>query len=157
MKSFILDIVCVFLMVQSASAFSSSTPSFTPMKRIQGSSLTGSSSVRSLNTLLRMADADEAAKLLEQARKLREEAAVMAGVDEEEEAAAEVNVSADGTFYDDEVSPVVKDGLSSSMRERLIREASTGLDSEQKQTNVILYISIAVVLLVIAGGGGILY
>jgi hypothetical protein len=43
------------------------------------------------------------------------------------------------------------------MRDRLKREASRGLDSEQKQTNVILYISIAVVLLVVAGGSGILY
>jgi hypothetical protein len=50
-----------------------------------------------------------------------------------------------------------KAGISDSMRERLKREASRGLDSEQKQTNVILYISIAVALLVVAGGSGILY
>ena len=67
-------------------------------------------------------------------------------------------VSADGTFYDDELdSAPVKQGISDSMRERLIREASTGLDAEQKQTNVILYISIGVAILVILGGQGIFY
>lgn len=67
-------------------------------------------------------------------------------------------VSADGTFYDDQMdSAPVKEGLSESMRERLIREASTGLDSEAKQPNVVLYISIAVVVLVLLGGQGILY
>lgn len=43
------------------------------------------------------------------------------------------------------------------MRARLMKEASTGLDSEQKQTNVILYICVAVAGLVALGGGGILY
>ena len=43
------------------------------------------------------------------------------------------------------------------MKERLMREASTGLDADKKQTNVILYISIGVAILVILGGGGILY
>lgn len=43
------------------------------------------------------------------------------------------------------------------MRERLVREASTGLDSDSKQTNVLLYIMIGVAVLVIAGGQGILY
>ena len=43
------------------------------------------------------------------------------------------------------------------MRERLMREASTGLDSEQKQTNVILYICIGVAVLVVLGGQGIFY
>lgn len=38
-----------------------------------------------------------------------------------------------------------------------MREASTGLDSEKKQTNVILYISIAVAILILLGGEGILY
>ena len=41
------------------------------------------------------------------------------------------------------------------MRDRLIREASTGLDSEKKQSNVILYIIAAVGLLAIIGGSGI--
>jgi len=43
------------------------------------------------------------------------------------------------------------------MRDRLLKEASTGLDSEKPQTNVILYISIAVALLVAVGGQGILF
>lgn len=43
------------------------------------------------------------------------------------------------------------------MRNRLMREASTGLDSEKKQTNVILYIVFGVALLVILGGAGIFY
>jgi hypothetical protein len=43
------------------------------------------------------------------------------------------------------------------MRDRLIREASTGLDSEKKQTNVILYICVGVAVLVALGGSGILY
>lgn len=43
------------------------------------------------------------------------------------------------------------------MRDRLMREASTGLDSEQKQTNVLLYIMAGVAVLVLLGGQGILY
>jgi hypothetical protein len=43
------------------------------------------------------------------------------------------------------------------MRARLMKEATRGLDSDQKQTNVILYISIGVVVLVLLGGQGILY
>jgi hypothetical protein len=38
-----------------------------------------------------------------------------------------------------------------------MKEATRGLDSDQKQTNVILYISIGVVVLVLLGGQGILY
>jgi hypothetical protein len=66
--------------------------------------------------------------------------------------------SSDGTFYDDEKEPEVqKTGLSDSMRERLMAEASTGLDSNQKQTNVILYIILGVAVLVILGGQGIFF
>jgi hypothetical protein len=43
------------------------------------------------------------------------------------------------------------------MKERLRREASSGLDADAKQNNVILYISAAVVVLIILGGSGILY
>ena len=43
------------------------------------------------------------------------------------------------------------------MKQRLMREATTGLDSEKKQTNVILYIIAGVALLVILGGQGIFY
>ena len=55
------------------------------------------------------------------------------------------------------MQPTRKDPLSDSMRQRLMNEASTGLDSESKQTNVILYISVAVFALVVLGGQGILY
>jgi len=43
------------------------------------------------------------------------------------------------------------------MRARLLAEASTGLDSEKPQTNVILYISVVVAILVALGGQGILF
>ena len=43
------------------------------------------------------------------------------------------------------------------MRDRLKREASTGLDSDKAQTNVLLYIILGVAVLVVAGGQGILY
>lgn len=99
----------------------------------------------------------EAAKLREQAQKLREEAAAAAGVSVEELTAASKKNS-DGTVYDDEpmLAPP-RENLSNSMKERLRREASTGLDSNQSQTNVILYISAAVIVLVLLGGQGILF
>lgn len=103
---------------------------------------------------------EEAARLREQAQKLREEAATLSGSDEsvtEEKVSVESSTAVTGTFYDDEVEPTRKDPLSESMRDRLRREASTGLDSNQSQTNVILYISIAVAILVLVGGKGILY
>lgn len=56
-----------------------------------------------------------------------------------------------------QVEPVAKQGISDSMKERLMREASTGLDPDKKQTNVILYIMIGVAFLVAVGGAGILY
>lgn len=62
-----------------------------------------------------------------------------------------------GTYYDDEVEPAPKVGISDSMKERLMKEASRGLDSEQKQDNVLLYIIAAVGVLVILGGQGIFY
>ena len=60
-------------------------------------------------------------------------------------------------LYYIQVEPPQKEGISDSMKARLLREASTGLDSDQKQTNVILYIVAAVALLVILGGQGIFY
>lgn len=62
----------------------------------------------------------------------------------------------DGTVYDDEVAPY-KEPISNAMRERLMREASTGLDSDKAQTNVILYICIGVAILVLLGGNGIFF
>ena len=43
------------------------------------------------------------------------------------------------------------------MKERLRREASTGLDPDTANTNVLLYIMAAVGVLVVLGGQGILY
>jgi hypothetical protein len=43
------------------------------------------------------------------------------------------------------------------MRAKLLAEASTGLDSEQKQPNVILYIILGVGVLVLLGGQGIFF
>ena len=66
--------------------------------------------------------------------------------------------AADGTVYDDEpMLEPIRDNVSNSMKERLMREASVGLDSEKSQTNVILYVSVAVAILVALGGQGILY
>ena len=66
--------------------------------------------------------------------------------------------SADGTFYDDELeSFTVKPAISNSMRDRLIAEASSGLDSESKQSNVLLYIIGAVAILVALAGQGIFF
>jgi len=59
-------------------------------------------------------------------------------------------------LYDDQVVDK-KPVLSDSMRDRLRREASSGLDSEKPQTNVILYISVAVAILVAVGAQGILF
>lgn len=96
----------------------------------------------------------EAEKLKAKARALKEEAAALAGTTVEE---MEKQVeTTDGTFYDDE-TPEFKSGISDSMKERLMREASTGLDAEKPQTNVILYISIGVAILVLLGGQGILF
>lgn len=64
----------------------------------------------------------------------------------------------DGTVYDDEpMSEPERDTMSESMKERLRREASVGLDSDKPQSNVILYISAVVALLVLVGGQGTLY
>lgn len=55
-----------------------------------------------------------------------------------------------------QVEPAVTQ-LSDNMRARLMAEASTGLDSDKKQTNVLLYIMAGVAALVLLGGGGIFY
>ncbi len=123
---------------------------------------------RSMNLAVQFMSQDaqaEAEALREKARQLKEEAAALSGTTVEamdasetkkEEEVAVAKMNADGTLYDDEVAEY-KDPLSDNMRARLMREASTGLDSEQKQTNVLLYICVAVAVLVAAGGGGILY
>jgi hypothetical protein len=50
-----------------------------------------------------------------------------------------------------------KEGLSDTMRTRLMQEASTGLDADKKQTNVLLFIILGVAVLVVLGGAGIFY
>lgn len=91
---------------------------------------------------------------------MKEEVASLTGSTVEEMEAKEEEVKAvattGGDLYDDEV-PEYKDPISDNMRARLMAEASTGLDSNQKQTNVILYISVAVAILVLLGGQGILF
>lgn len=54
-------------------------------------------------------------------------------------------------------SAPVKDGISTSMKERLVAEASRGLDENTAQPNVILFIILGVAVLVILGGAGIFY
>jgi hypothetical protein len=56
-----------------------------------------------------------------------------------------------------QVEPIQNAGISNSMRDKLMQEASTGMDSESKQNNVILYIIGIVGVLVVLGGQGILY
>lgn len=55
------------------------------------------------------------------------------------------------------MEPVQNQGVSDAMRERLMREASAGLDPDAKQTNVLLYVMGVVAILVVLGGAGILY
>ena len=104
----------------------------------------------------------EVESLRKKARELREEVATLSGKTVEEmEKAAEpevkpVAVAASGDLYDDQVEEY-KDPLSDGMRARLMREASTGLDSEEKQPNVILYISVVVGILVLLAGQDILF
>jgi len=68
----------------------------------------------------------------------------------------EAKVQKDGSLYDDEVAPR-KEPISDQMRARLAREASSGLDPDSKQTNVLLYIMLAITALVILGGKDILF
>ena len=140
--------------------WSAKTSTYAPMKRVNGFASPPPSSYNRMNNrcntnnngVCNMAAADDAEASREQAQKLRQEAADAAGVSVEELVAK----SSDGTIYDDEVE-APKENVSNAMKERLRREASAGLDSNKSQTNVILYISAAVALLVLAGGQGILY
>lgn len=103
----------------------------------------------------------EAERLREKARQLKEEVAELSGTTVEEMEAASVEeekavATKSGNLYDDEVE-AYRDPLSDGMRAKLMKEASTGLDSNQKQTNIILYISVTVAILVALAGSGILY
>ncbi|EJK75961.1 hypothetical protein THAOC_02296 [Thalassiosira oceanica] len=147
MLRFIELFVLVATIVASATAFSPA-----PLARVIGAGRSLPQQMR-CGTKICMS-ADEAAKLKEQAQKLREEAAAAAGVTVEEL----TSKSPDGTVYDDE--PMLeppRENVSNAMKERLMREASTGLDSNASQTNTILYISVGVAILVLLGGQGILY
>jgi hypothetical protein len=134
--------------------------SYAQMKRVNGfaASLNSRNRICNGGVCKIASDADtDVEKLRAQAQKLREEAAAAAGVSVEELTTA-TKPNADGTVYDDEpMLEPIRDTMSDSMKERLRREASAGLDSNSSQTNVILYISAAVVLLVLAGGQGILF
>ncbi len=103
----------------------------------------------------------EAERLREKARQLKEEVAELSGttVEEMEATSVEEEKAVDtksGNLYGDEVE-AYRDPLSDGMRAKLMKEASTGLDSNQKQTNIILYISVTVAILVALAGSGILY
>ena len=152
----VLTSVTAFSPTDSRSSWSVGKTSYVPMKRVGYTSPPPSTSYRCNTGVCRMtSDSEaEATKLRNQAQKLREEAAAAAGVSVEELMTSVK--SGDGTVYDDETE-VVRENVSSAMKERLRREASTGLDSNQSQTNVILYISAAVAVLVLLGGQGILY
>jgi len=123
----------VFLLFSAAALFlSSSVDAFTtqPGRTMEGARSTKAvASKRMLESILKMADGEQDNK-----------------------------ISADGTFYDDEVNTEpIKAGISEGMKAKLMKEASSGLDSEAKQTNVILYIGVVVVALVALAGGGILF
>lgn len=146
-------------MAVPASAFA---PSSSVVYRRSNSVAAAAPPSRAASHVLFMSDAEaQAEKLRAQAAKLREEVAEATGTTVEEleaevETKSVVVKNSDGTVYDDE-APEYRDTLSDSMKERLRREASAGLDSESKQTNVILYISLVVAVLVVLGGQGILY
>ncbi|KAL7470611.1 hypothetical protein ACHAXS_010860 [Conticribra weissflogii] len=155
-------ILLLLALLATTAAFTPTTQrtTYTPMKRIVPSTTRKPSYGHSSSTFQKMSSDDsaesEATKLREQAAKLRKEAAAAAGVSVEELTASLKN--SDGTVYDDEpMLEAPRDNVSNAMKERLMREASTGLDSNQSQTNVLLYISVGVALLVLIGGQGILF
>ncbi|GMH84431.1 hypothetical protein TrVE_jg5159 [Triparma verrucosa] len=124
-------------------------------------------SSRSLSSPLRPSLAllagDSPEELLAAAQKLREAAAEMEGKTAEEAAAETVSKSvvakSSGDLYDDEVDePDPRQGLSDTMRDRLLREAQgLGADPNSKQENYIVWVAVVVGVLVVAGGKGILY
>lgn len=124
----------LFLLFSAAAVFLSSVDAFTMQT---GRAIEGSHRMQSKAALVSILKMSE-------------------GSEQEKEAASKI--SADGTFYDDEIDTApIKSGISDSMRAKLMAEASTGLDSEKPQTNVILYIGVVVAILVALGGSGILY
>ena len=141
----------LFLIPTAIYAFTVNPVTFTP--------ITTSHKCRHVRFMANNNDAEtEAARLREKARQLKEEAASLSGktFQEMEQEGKAMKKPASGDIYDDEVK-AYRDPLSDSMRAKLMKEASTGLDPNQKQTNVILYISLVVVALVILGGSGIFF
>lgn len=132
----------------AAAAFSPGAvrpPSFTPMVRREGSSGVGGAAL-SLSLLSRQSSRvfmSDGGEMDEETVKAELEKAVTLAQEPK-------------ALYDDQVVDK-KPVLSDSMRDRLRREASSGLDSEKPQTNVILYISVAVAILVAVGAQGILF
>jgi len=143
--------VILFLLFTAIQAFTIQ-PAVTPTR------------VRSVNLFMANDAQAEAEALREKARLLKEEVAALSGTTVEkmdakaveEKAAAPAPPSTGENLYDDQVAEF-KDPLSDNMRAKLMREASSGLDSEKPQTNVILYISVVVAILVGLAGSGILY
>lgn len=138
-----------FLLSAVISAFTLQPTTFTP--------ITTSHKCRHVRFMTNNDAKAEAERLREKARQLKEEVASLSGktVQEMEDESSN-KIKSNKDIYDDEVKPY-KDPLSDNMRAKLMKEASTGLDPNAKQTNVILYISLAVVALVALGGSGILY
>mmetsp|Transcript_16848 Transcript_16848/g.31907 ORF Transcript_16848/g.31907 Transcript_16848/m.31907 type:complete len:149 (-) Transcript_16848:2134-2580(-) len=145
-----LRALLLFLLPALTSAFTPQPVTFTP--------ITTSHKCRHVRFMANNDANAEAERLREKARQLKEEVASLSGktVQEMEQEESSKKSASSNTLYDDEVKPY-KDPLSDSMRAKLMKEASTGLDPNAKQTNVILYISLAVVALVALGGSGILY
>ena len=108
----------LFLFATVATLFLTSSDAFTMQtsRSVQGLH-SRTSSKKMLASILKMSGNDEQAELLERARKLREEASAMEAKMREtpeepkkaapatttSQAVAKPNISADGTFYDDEV------------------------------------------------------
>lgn len=125
------------LMALSSQAFTSTQRIAAPARSIQGARYQPKSSSKGRSDLLLMASSGDGDDTTERAKG---------------------KILEDGNFYDDEIdTEPIKEGISDSMKARLTAEASSGLDSEKSQTNVILYISVIVVALIALAGGGILF
>ena len=140
-----LRALILFLLPAVITAFTLQPATFTPM--------TTSHKCRHVRFMANKDAKGEAERLREKARQLKEDAASLSGKTGQE---SSKKSASSNTVYDDEVK-AYKDPLSDSMRARLMKEASTGLDPNAKQTNVLLYISLVVVALVALGGSGILF
>jgi len=139
-------IVIIAIIATSAKAFS---PHF--QQQTSTTTISGSTNVKKNAALVH-----HTAKTLSKVWNLKQKQEKFHGLHMSEEPKEETSAAGDGTVYDDEVEEY-KVNLNENMRAKLMREASTGLDPDAKQTNVILYISLAVVALVALGGQGIFF